>query len=100
MKHTLTAIVLATIGITAHAGAEQELQKAINQVGDPCHKVTQVFHNGNDKSGAMHFSVACSGGQNYFVLVKKNGDGNVIGCAFMDKIAGGRGKPGSCFSKY
>jgi hypothetical protein len=99
MKKVLMAGLIAVSGI-AHAGAEQELQKAINQVGDPCHKVTQVFHNGNDKSGAMHFSVACSGGQNYFVLVNRSGEGKVMGCALMDKIAGGRGRPGSCFTKY
>ena len=31
------------ISNNSFAGAEQEAQKAINQVGEPCHKVTQVF---------------------------------------------------------
>jgi len=90
---------LALFTHMTYASSESEMQKAINQVGEPCQKVTQVFHIGKDKESSLHFSVACSGGQNYYVLVKRSGDANVMQCAVMDKMAGGRGKPGSCFTK-
>jgi hypothetical protein len=100
MKKVLIVAGLMVASI-AHANIiETTLQKAINQVGDPCNKVTQVFHNGTDKNGSMHISVACSGGQNYFVLAKRNGESKILECAMIDKISGGRGKPGSCFTKY
>jgi hypothetical protein len=96
-------ILIASTVLTTNlalASPESEMQKAINQVGEPCHKVTQVFMNGKDKEGSLHLSVACSGGENYGVLAKKNGDALVLRCAVVDKLAGGRGKPGSCFNKF
>jgi hypothetical protein len=82
------------------AGKEESLQQAINQVGSRCNKVTQVFNNGKDKDGNLHISVACSGGETYFVAVYKNGEAKVMDCSVIDKLAGGRGKAGSCFTKY
>ncbi len=98
----MTKVILAALlvfSINAFASPETEMQKAINQVGEPCAKVTQVFHSGNDTDGSIFVSVACSGGQNYYVHVKKSGEARVVKCAIIDKISGGRGKPGSCFSK-
>ena len=88
------------ISNNSFAGAEQESQKAINQVGEPCHKVTQVFFNTQESDGTFQVSVACSGGENYFLRIKRNGDAQVMKCAIADRIAGGRGKKGSCFTKY
>ena len=79
----------------AQTSAERELQKAINQVGDPCDKVTQVFHNGNS-NGYMMFSVACSGGQTYMVKANPNGTGSVLSCKAMEKLFGRSG----CFEKF
>lgn len=95
-------IILSVIFLSnyACAGKEESLQQAINQVGSRCHKVTQVFHNGKDKDGNLHISVACSGGENYFVAVYKNGEAKVMNCSVVDKLAEGRGKAGSCFTKY
>ena len=84
----------------AFAGKEESLQQAINQVGESCQKVTQIFQNGKDKDGNLHLSVACSGGENYFVMITTKGEGKVMKCAIVDKLAGGRGKSGSCCTKY
>jgi hypothetical protein len=94
-----TALLSLLASSIAFASPEAEMQKAINQAGERCLKVTQVFSIGKDKENNLHFSVACNGGENYYVLVKRNGDGNVMPCAMADKMAGGRGKPGSCFTK-
>ncbi len=91
---------LFSTSLLASFNAEREMQKLINQVGDSCHKVTQVFFMGKDRDGSLHYSVACSGGENYGVLIKKSGEGRVVTCSVLDKLAGGRGKPGSCFTKY
>jgi hypothetical protein len=86
MKKVLIAGLFAVSGIAfAQTGAERELQKAINQVGDPCGKVTQVFHSGN-ASGSMMFSVACNGGQTYMVKVNKDGTGNVVSCRVLERV--------------
>jgi hypothetical protein len=86
------------------ASVETESQKAINQVGYPCQKVTQVFRNGvyKDSKGLeqLHISIACSGGENYLLSVPKGGDVKVIPCGTIDKLAGGREKRGSCFTNY
>jgi hypothetical protein len=104
MQKKIKAIIFGAMVLSYQTAfsqkAELEMQKAINQVGEPCHKVTQVFMNGKDKEGSLHLSVACSGGENYGVLAKKNGDALVLRCAVVDKLAGGRGKPGSCFNKF
>lgn len=102
MRKRILLIITFLMMVSQHAYAQKaeiEMQKIINQVGEPCHKVTQVFKTGKDKEGSLHMSVACSGGENYGVLVKKNGDAFVLRCAVLDKLAGGRGKPGSCFNK-
>ena len=83
-----------------YAGKEESLQQAINQVGSRCLKVTQVFQNAKDKDGNLHISVACSGGETYFVVLYKNGEAKVMDCSVIDKLSGGRGKAGSCFTKY
>ena len=95
MKKVLIAGLIAVSGVVfAQTAAERELQKAINQTGEACHKVTQVFHSGN-ASGSMMFSVACSGGQTYMVKVNKDGTGNVASCRVMERIARVR-----CFEKF
>ncbi len=91
MKKLLILLSLVSSGIV-HASAEQELQKAINQVGDPCHKVTQVFRSGSH-NGSLMFSVACSGGQTYFIKVDKDGTGKVLSCRVLERL-GSR-----CFEK-
>jgi hypothetical protein len=86
MKKVLIAGLFAVSAIaSAQTGAEREMQKAINQVGEPCHRVTQIFHSGN-ASGSMMFSVACSGGQTYMVKANRDGTGNVVSCKVMEKI--------------
>ena len=99
MKKILIGLSLLSSNF-AFAGREESLQQAINQVGDSCQKVTQIFQNGKDKDGNLHMSVACSGGENYFIILSRAGEAKVMRCALMDKLAGGRGKPGSCFTKY
>ena len=86
MKKILFVALMAVTGVSfAQTGAERELQKAINQAGDACHKVTQVFRSGSYK-GSLMFSVACSGGQTYFVKVNQDGTGNVMSCKVMEKL--------------
>jgi hypothetical protein len=96
---TLSSVLFST-SLLASSKAEREMQKAINQVGEPCHKVTQLFFMGKDREGSLLYSVACSGGENYGVLIKQSGEGKVVACSILDKLAGGRGKPGSCFTKH
>jgi len=83
MKKSLIATLLLVSGI-AHAGIEQPLQQAINQVGSSCDKVTQVFQS----SGTYNmYSVACSGGQTYMVLVKpETNSAKVMTCREMAMI--------------
>lgn len=86
MKKLLVVNLFAISGIAfAQTGAERELQKAINQTGEPCHKVTQVFHSGNSNGSSM-FSVACSGGQTYMVKIDRDGSGKVMSCALMERL--------------
>lgn len=59
-----------------------ELQKAINQVGDSCHQVTQIFHSSTHQRSLI-FDVACSGGQTYSVKVNPDGTANVITCRML-----------------
>jgi hypothetical protein len=99
MKKILIALIVLSSSY-AFAGREESLQQAINQVGDSCQKVTQIFQNGKDKDGNLHMSVACSGGENYYVILSRVGEAKVMRCALIDKLAGGRGKAGSCFTKY
>jgi hypothetical protein len=98
MKKILIALMVLSSSY-AFAGREESLQQAINQVGNSCQKVTQIFQNGN-KDGNLHMSVACSGGENYFIILSRAGEAKVMSCALIDKLAGGRGKAGSCFTKY
>ena len=91
----LSAIASAQAGTEGQSAAGRELQKAINQVGRPCHSVTQVFHNG-DSNGSMMFSVACSGGHTYMVMANRNGTGNVVSCKAMESLLGRSG----CFEKF
>ena len=96
MKKVLIIGLFAVSGFAfAQSDAEKELQKAINQVGNPCHKVTQVFHNGN-ADGAMLLSVACNGGQTYMVKVNRDGTGSVLSCKAMEQLFGRSG----CFEKF
>ena len=93
MKKVLFAGLFAVTSVAfAQSGVERELQKTINQVGDPCHTVTQVFRSGSH-NGSLMFSVACSGGQTYMVKVNKDGTGNVLSCRVLERV-GGR-----CFEK-
>ena len=86
MKKVLVAGLFAVSGIAfAQSGAERELQKAINQVGESCPQVTQVFRSGSH-NGQLMFSVACSGGQTYFVKVDQSGSGKVLPCSTMERI--------------
>ena len=96
MKPVLIAGLFAVSGVAfAQSGAELELQRAINQTGGACHKVTQVFHNGN-ANGSMMFSVACSGGQTYMVKANRDGTGSVVSCKAMERLLGRSG----CFEKF
>ena len=86
MKKFLFVGLFAVTSVAfAQSGAERELQKAINQVGNPCHKVTQVFRSGSH-NGSLMFSVACNGGQTYMVKVDQDGTGKVMSCPAMERI--------------
>jgi hypothetical protein len=101
MKKTLIVALMMVAGVaSAQTPAEKVLQQAINQVGEPCHKVTQTFLNGSYKDSVM-YSVACSGGQTYLVKANLNdGTGNVLPCSVLDKINGGPNRRGGCFVKF
>ena len=94
-RFLIVALMIINGPVFAQTAAERELQKAINQVGEPCQKVTQVFHNGNANKSMM-FSVACSGGQTYMVKVNQDGTGNVLSCKTMEKLFG----RSDCFVKF
>ena len=93
MKHTLTAIVLATAAITAQSQtySPEVFQKVITSVGDQCGRVTEVFYSGSYNSDKM-YSVACTGGKSYMVKDGRNGT-KVVACSVMAAI----GAP--CFKK-
>ena len=92
-KVLIFGLFTISTAVSAQSGAERELQKAINQTGNSCPQVTQVFHSGNSGSSMM-FSVACNGGQTYMVKVNKDGTGNVLSCRMLEKIGS------QCFKKF
>jgi len=64
MKKILIVALMAFAGIANAGSAENAMQQAIVGVGLSCSKVTEIFHNGRTM-----YSVACSGGQTYMVMV-------------------------------
>ncbi len=77
-------IVISNMAFSQTA-QEKELQKAINQAGEVCHKLTQIFLSAKVE-GSLMFSVACSGGQTYMVKAYPNGNAKVIDCKVMKQI--------------
>jgi hypothetical protein len=85
MKTFITAVVLATVTISAQASYSPEVfQKVITSVGDQCGRVTEVFYSGSHKSEKM-YSIACTGGRSYMVKDGRQGT-TVVPCSTMAAI--------------
>ena len=86
MKKAVLVVAMMSVASFAQANeAFKVAQQAINQTGNSCHQVTQVFFSGETKEAKM-YSVACSGGQTYMISAKRDGSGSVASCNVLEKV--------------
>jgi hypothetical protein len=95
MKKLITSlfVLLVLTPATWANTRDQELKKAINQVGDTCNRVLGSMVT-NETNQSITFSVSCSGGYSYSVKVNRDGSAKVLSCDIMKKINS------PCFIKF
>ena len=66
--------------------------RSITASGEHCPSVTRLLYQGSSSDGAGLWSVACSGGKDWQVLVKNDsvGSSKVLECSVLKAVGGGQ----------
>lgn len=76
--------------------------RMLQREGERCHSVTRTFFQGSSSDGAAFWSIACSGGKDWQIMIKNTapsdirfGDIRFLECSVLKAIGGG-----TCFTKF
>jgi hypothetical protein len=70
--------------------------RLMKREGKPCPSVNKTFFQGVSKEGTAYWSIACTRGKDWQIVIKNTGEGEMatLDCAFLKAVGGDR-----CFTK-
>lgn len=79
------------------AGRAGFFSKYLSSNGERCPSVTRTFYQGSDSRGAAFWSVQCSGGKAFQLMINNDAGGSakLLDCDFVKAI-----NAGTCFKRF
>jgi len=71
--------------------------RMMQREGEKCQSISRAFYQGTSNDGAAFWSVSCTGGKDWQIMIKNTAQGDIkmLECATLKALGGG-----TCFSTF